>query len=116
MADKKSKENIRKCKIFFYHNCFNRLNLLIIQIKLVGTLFKKRFSIISTTVVSNRLWLKARKSRFCDVLITFNPHVTYLDVFTLLDKILKADLHVNVYYHQTTHRVALYITASYEKY
>ena len=37
-------------------------------------------------------------------------------VFSLLDKILKSELQVDIHYHQTTHRVAFYITASYEKY
>jgi hypothetical protein len=114
MPDQKTKEEIRKCN-YKKMKIFKTITILNYIFILVGTLFKKRFSQISSTVASNRIWLRSNKSRNCHVLITFFSDATYDTVFTLLDKILKSDLHVNVFYHQTTHKIALYITASYEK-
>jgi anoctamin-8 len=49
------------------------------------------------------------------VLLTFPSNTTHECVFTLLDRILKEDLIVNVKYHKTTHRICFYLTASYER-
>lgn len=85
------------------------------NLKQVGSLFKKRFHLLSENVVTNRIWLKSTHSRDCDVLIEFAPNSTYEILFTLLDKILKTNLKVIVKYHQTTHRYCFYISATYIK-
>jgi anoctamin-8 len=82
----------------------------------VGSFFKKRFTTIGKSVVTNRIWLKSSKSSICHVLITFPSDTTYETVFILLDRILKEDLVVNIKYHKTTHRIGLYLTASYERF
>lgn len=62
------------------------------------------------------MWLKSAKSKTCHVLITFEPSANLDTIYILLDMLLKEDLIVNVNYHKTTHVVAFYITASYERF
>jgi anoctamin-8 len=79
-------------------------------------LFKNRLTVISKTVVTNRIWLKSTKSRQCDILIAFATNIKYETIHKVLDQILRANLIVYVKYHKTTHNVAFYITASYEQF
>lgn len=82
----------------------------------VGSFFKKRFTTLSKTVATNRIWLKSTKSSICDVLLTFRPNIEYETIHALLERILKTGLIVNVKYHSTTRMVAFYITATYERF
>lgn len=84
-------------------------------IKKVGSFFKKRFTSIGKTVVTNRIWLKSTKSSSCHVLITFPSNSTYGTIHALMDKILKAGLIVFIKEHKTSNSVGFYITASYER-
>ena len=83
---------------------------------IVSSFFKKRFSLISKAVVTNRIWLKSEASTQCDVLLTFKENVGFDELKTLLELILDANLIVNVKYHLTTRDICFYITASYERY
>jgi hypothetical protein len=79
-------------------------------------LFKKRFTLLSSTVVTNRIWLKSSNNRTCDVLITFSPTESYETIFTILQVLLKEkQLIINVNYHHTSHSIAFYVTATYER-
>lgn len=81
----------------------------------IGSIFKKRFNLLSESVVTNRIWLKSMQTRNCDVLIEFTANSNYEVLFTIVDKILKAGLKVIVNYHQTTGKFCFYVTASYTK-
>lgn len=81
----------------------------------VSSLFKKRITLISSTVVTNRIWLKSRPNRLCDVLMTFKDDVDLDQLNILLDLILEAGLLVNINYHLTTKEICFYITATYER-
>jgi len=83
--------------------------------KKVGSLFKKRFTTMSKSVVTNRVWLKSTKSSSCEVLIAFSSKIKYETIYSLLKRILTDGLIVNVKYHGTTGSIAFYITATYER-
>lgn len=82
----------------------------------VSSLFKKRFSLVSKAVVTNRIWLKSETNTQCDVLITFKENVPFGELKLLLELILEANLVVNVKYHLTTREICFYVTATYERY
>ena len=81
----------------------------------VGSLFKRRFTSISSAVVSNRVWLNSSRSNMCDVLVIFPQEVAFETLGIVLERFLKEDLIISVKLHKTTQTIAFYITASYNR-